>query len=227
MYLFAIAIAPAIALVWFFYARQAVDPHRKALITYLFLAGGATAFLALVLNHLVEKYTSLWAGAPELHLRLLFWLVGIGLNEEFAKLVPLLLLLYPRRDFNTHYQGLMGAATVALGFAALENLLYLERYGTVVLLARSMLTVPAHAFFSIPMGVLLYNAKRAETVKGKYGWMVAGLAVSSVFHGTYDIWLSLERPWLNWVAYAQVVLMGLLALRLMNIHTRPAAAEPG
>ncbi len=226
MYWVAIALSPAIALVWFFYVRNAYTPARKTLITLLFLAGGGSALGALVLNHMVEKHTLLWANAPELSHRILFWLFGVGLNEEFAKMVPLLLLLYPRRDFTTPYQGLLGAATVALGFAALENLFYLERYGTVTLLTRSVLTVPAHAFFSIPMGVMMAYARHARWEPARYLWLLGGLAVSVAFHGGYDVWLSMGVGWLEWVAYGQVVLMGLLALRLMRLPPPAWAEEP-
>jgi len=226
MYWVTIAIAPAIALVWFFYAREAYRPERKRLITLLFVSGGATALLALMLNHMVEKYTMLWPGAPELSHRLLFWFLGVGLNEEFAKLLPLLLLLYPRRHFSTPYQGLLGAATVALGFAAVENLFYLERYGTLTLLTRSALTVPAHAFFTIPMGVMMAYSRLAPGVLAKYLWLLGGLATASAFHGLYDVWLSLGGDWLDWMAYLQVVLMGLLALKLMRIKALPATKEP-
>ncbi|MCZ6730016.1 MAG: PrsW family glutamic-type intramembrane protease, partial [SAR324 cluster bacterium] len=105
----------------------------------------------------------------------------------------------------------------ALGFAAVENIFYLERYGTITLLTRSILTVPAHAFFSAPMGVMMAYSRHAPTLGGKYLWLVGGLAVSSGFHGLYDVWLSLELEWMNWVAYAQVVLMGVLTWKLMRL----------
>lgn len=226
MYWLAIALSPAIAMVWFFYVRNAYRPERKTLIALLFLLGGAATMVALGLNHLVEKYTLLWPGAPETGHRMLFWFFGVGLNEEFAKLLPLLLFLLPRRDFTTPYQGLLGAATVALGFAAAENIFYLERYGTVTLLLRSVLTVPAHAFFSVPMGITLAYCKHSPTLTGKYFWMLGGLAVSVFFHGLYDVWLSLEDGWWSWLAYVQVVLMGGLTLLLMRIRPLPPAQEP-
>lgn len=225
MYWFAIAMSPAIAMVWFFYARNAYKPERKMLIALLFVLGGASAMVALGLNHLVEKYTLLWPGAREPAHRMLFWFFGVGLNEEFAKMLALLAVLYPRRDFTNPYQGLLGAATVALGFAATENLFYLERYGTVTLLMRSVLTVPAHAFFTIPMGVMMAYCKHAPTLKGKYFWLLGGLAVSAGLHGLYDVWLSLEPDWLTWLAYLQVVLMGVLALTLMRIGPLPVGKE--
>jgi RsiW-degrading membrane proteinase PrsW (M82 family) len=222
--LMTIAVSPAIAMVWFFYARSAYRPHGRTLITVLFLLGFLSGVLALVLNHLVERYTALWAGAPEATHRTLFWLLGIGLNEEFAKMVMLLIVLYPRRDFSTPYQGLLGGATVALGFAAMENLFYLERYGTMTLVFRSFLTVPAHAFFTAPLGVALAFSKRAESLPGKYAWLAGGLIFAMVSHGIYDIWLSLESPWLNHIAYLHVVLMGVFVLWLMRLRVPPLPA---
>jgi len=224
MHLVSIALAPAIALVWYIYASAAYAPTRRSLLALLFLAGGVSALGALFLNHLIEKYTVLWSGAPLWQHRVSFWMVGVGLNEEFVKMAVLLVLLYPRRDFTTPYQGLLGAATVALGFAAVENLFYSERYGTITLLTRSVLTIPAHAFFTIPMGVLMARSKRAGSGLAKYLWLVAGLGVAMVFHGSYDIWLTFDQLWINRLAYLQVVLMGLLALRWMRLY---GGAEQG
>ena len=213
----ALAISPAIALVWFLYARSAYRPERKPLVAALFVLGGASAGFALLLNHLIEKYSALWAGAPELSHRLLYWTAGIGLNEEFAKMAVLLLVLFPRRDFVHPYQGLLGAATAAMGFAAVENLVYLERYGTATLLVRSLVTIPAHAFFTIPLGMAMAYAKRSGTLGAKYLWLVGGLAAAALMHGLYDIWLSFPSSTLNTIAYVQVALMALLSFRLMRI----------
>jgi RsiW-degrading membrane proteinase PrsW (M82 family) len=225
MFLPIIALAPAIGLVWLLYALHASRPENRLLVAALFVLGGASALLALTLNHTVEKYTELWSGAPLLQHRILFWVIGIGFNEELVKLLVLLAVLYPRRGFVTSYQGILGAATVALGFAAVENLFYVERYGTPTLLIRSVLTVPAHACFSIPMGVCLFLSRRAEGVAAKYLWLVLGLATAMAFHGVYNVWLSLDDAWLNRLAYVQVALMAILAVRLLRWPFAPAAGE--
>jgi len=218
--LITIALAPAIALIWFFQARA--TPHLPEgrigpwLIAVLFLLGFVSGLVALTLNHSLERYTVLWSGAADPTHRMLYWVFGIGLNEEFAKMLMLLLALFPRRDFIHPYQGLMGAAAVALGFAAIENLFYLERYGTVTLLFRSVLTVPAHAFFTAPLGVAMAYSKRARGLAGKYLWLVGALAFGMMAHGVYDVWLSLDSEWLNRMAYVHVVALGLFVLWLMR-----------
>ena len=225
MHLIAIALSPAIALIWFLHVRSIYTPPNKSVVSFLFFGGALCALLALLMNHSVEKYTLLWAGAGETHLRVVFWIFGVGLNEEFAKLLVLLVLLFPRRDFVSPYQGLLGGAAVALGFAAIENIFYLERYGTMTLLIRSVITIPAHAFFTIPMGVMLAYARRRNGVLEKYIWIMAGLAISVVFHGLYDTWLSLTPDWLGYLAYLQVVMMGVLAMRLMRLPPFPDHQE--
>ncbi len=226
MQVIALAISPAIALVWFLYARSAYRPERKSLVAVLFVLGGISAGIALLLNHLVEKYTSLWPRAPGLQERLVFWIAGVGLNEEFAKMTVLLAVLYPRRDFRQPAQGLLAGATVAMGFAAVENLVYLERYGTATLIFRSLLTIPAHACFTVPMGVLLAYAKRAEAVWAKYLLLVAALAGAALLHGSYDAWLAFPSGWLNAVAYVQVGLMVVMVFRLMRLDLPEPAGVP-
>jgi RsiW-degrading membrane proteinase PrsW (M82 family) len=233
MLLTVIALAPAIGMIWLLSAWNPSGWPGGRLLAALAILGGTSAGLALVLNHAVEKYSALWSDAPQLHLRLMFWVLGIGLNEEFSKLLVLLLMVYPRRQFTAPYQGLLTAGAVALGFAAVENLVYLERYGTPTLLIRSLLTVPAHAGFTIPLGVCLAYARRHDALWGKYLWMVGGLAVAVGFHGVYNIWLSFDQEWLNRIAYAQVVLMqalvlgGVVWLRLKFPQDRGAGMPQG
>lgn len=216
MLLVAIAVSPGIALIWFFYANSAQVNERKSLLFLLFLLGGAAAGPSLILNHAIEKYTVFWSGAPLAAHRIGFWMLGPGLNEEVSKLLVLLALVYPLKRFRNPYQGLVAATTVATGFAVLENLFYLERYGTATLLLRSVLTVPAHAFFTIPMGIMLGYAKAAERLRTKYACLIGGLLVSALLHGIYDVLLSLPGLWINRLAYLQVLIMGLAILWIVR-----------
>ena len=223
--LIVIALAPPIALIWFFQSRNTGTRDSLAYLVLMFLMGMLSGGPALLLNHMVEKYTVLWAGAPLQEHRILFWLVGIGMNEEVSKMIPLLALIYLRREPATPFQGLLSGITVALGFSAVENLFYLDRYGTATLIIRSILTVPAHAFFTAPLGYCLALARRARGSWNAYGWLVGGILVSMLFHGMYDVWLSLDSDWMNWIAYAQVVLMGALTAFLARRTSRAASPQ--
>ncbi len=212
MLLFAIALSPGVALVWFLRARTDQPGERLALLGALFLLGGLAAGPALVLNHAIEKYTVLWPGAGQLAHRVGFWMLGPGLNEEVIKLAVLLAVIWPRRAPLSPYQGLVCAASVAVGFAVVENLFYLERFGTATLFTRSLLTVPAHAFFTIPLGVLMGYARGTARSREKFALLLAGLVFAAVTHGLYDVLLSLPGMWVNRLAYIQILTMGLVTL---------------
>lgn len=225
MLLAAIALSPGVAMIWFFRSRARQSRDRLSLLMVLFVLGGMAAGPSLVLNHAIEKYTVLWPGAIQAGYRAGFWMLGPGLNEEVTKLAVLLAVVWLRRGRWSPYQGLIYGATVAAGFAVVENLFYLERYGTGTMLTRSLLTVPAHAFFTIPMGVMLGYAKSAEGPLHKYALLVGGLAVAVVLHGGYDVLLSLPGAWSR-TAYAQVVLMGVAVLVMLPRIPQHLPASP-
>ena len=225
----AMVIAPGLAWIW---ALLRWNPRQRPdlrLLLRLFLGGNLCGLLALLLNHLVEKYTRFWPGAPtEVGLlglewplsRSGFWLL-VGANEEFAKFVVLLLLSYGIGRLRNPVEGMVQAGVVALGFATIENAFYLDQYGPAVLITRTFITLPAHAFMSIPMGYLLgksalrmHRADEAVPERHREMWAVLGAwLVAVLLHGTYDLWLSLNHEML---AYAQIGGMALLSLLLLR-----------
>jgi len=137
----------------------------------------------------------------------------VGFNEEFAKLVVLLLFAYPSRDFQEPFDGILYAAIVALGFATLENAYYVEQYGFSVLVIRTIVTLPTHIFMSVPMGYYVaqsYFSLKNNPTPGIFHFesvklILTGWAIAAVLHGSYDGLLSFD---LSGLAYFQLILMG-------------------
>lgn len=123
--------------------------------------------------------------------------VMIGALEELTKLVPFLMFyaLF-RKQFKEPIDYLAYISTAALGFAAAENIMYMETHGISVISLRSILSTVGHMFFTslIAYGIILYKYQRA-----KYGtWiMLAFIGLSSLSHGFYDFWL-LHEPVSSW-----------------------------
>lgn len=214
--LFVIALVIPVLLIWLISRRARWHPTHPLMLAALGVGGMLCAWLALVLNLLIEKYTQLWQGAENIWLWGGFWVAGVGLNEELAKMLVLLVMLYPLRSFQSVSQGILGAATVSAGFAATENLIYLERFGPPVLFLRSLLTVPAHVLFSVPMGALLARAGLANNTYHIYAWMLGGLFCAALLHGLYDLLISWPGGTLVILAYMQIALMGLILLWFLH-----------
>ena len=217
-----IVLVPGILWGWVFYHAQRYKKVYLPLLLVLFLGGMCSGLLALVLNHVVEKYTIFWPEAlwPQIivfgkFIPILssgFWFL-VGLNEEFAKLLVLLAVVYPSRHLEEPFDGILYAAVVSVGFATLENFYYLDQFGIAVVAARTIITIPAHAFMSVPMGYFVAKSRLLlesgnETKFRFYLPMmtiIQGWIISAFLHGLYDFFLSLK---MEREAYLQIFVMG-------------------
>ena len=162
--------------------------------------------MALILNNMIERETLFWANAVNPWHRSVFWGICVGLNEEFAKWLVLLLVFRPFRTLVISH-AILAAVAVAVGFAVIENLFYLQRFGTPVLLMRSVLTVPAHALFSIPLGIGIAISAQKVHWRTKYLMMLLGLLVAALLHGGYDLLLSIRGLDTRLFAYLYLFLL--------------------
>ncbi len=117
-----------------------------------------------------------------------------SLNEEAFKLAALTLLIWKSKDFNEKFDGIVYASFISLGFAAIENVLYVFQHGFSTGIARAITAVPAHAFFGITMGFFFGMAKFYPKKRKKYLWMA--FLVPFALHGTYDFILMVGHIYL-------------------------------
>lgn len=112
---------------------------------------------------------------------------GAAIPEEIAKFFMLWLLLRKNRYFDEKMDGIVYAVFVSLGFAALENIMYLFSNEEVYLsvgIARAIFAVPGHFCFGILMGYYYSLAKFYPKTPTKNKVLI--LAAPIIVHGLYD-----------------------------------------
>lgn len=108
-----------------------------------------------------------------------------ALPEESFKLLVLWRFLKKNPYFDEHFDGIVYAVCIGLGFAAVENVFYIiaaEDWVTVAI-ARSLMAVPGHYAFAILMG---YYYSRYHFVDSSQKTAVCILLVPFLAHGIYD-----------------------------------------
>jgi len=119
------------------------------------------------------------SGMPQLALAAL----KVGLIEELAKCLPLALIIYHKRYFNEHTDGVVYFALAGLGFGLVENLLYTAGFGAGVGIARLILTPLFHAATTAMIGYALVKVKLDKASK----WSAVGMVVAVILiHALYD-----------------------------------------
>ena len=234
-----IVLVPGILWGWAFYHAQRYKKVYLPLLLLLFIGGMGSGLLALVLNHAVEKYTLYWSDSlwPQLiifgkSIPLFssgFWFF-VGFNEELAKLLVLLAVVYPSRHLEESFDGILYAAVVSVGFATLENFYYMDQYGEAVVALRSVVTIPAHAFMSVPMGYYVAKSRLLLEVgnEKKFSFylpmmtIIQGWFIPAFLHGLYDFFLSLK---MERAAYIQIVVMGGISFWLSRVALRASRRQ--
>lgn len=116
--------------------------------------------------------------------------LGIAVVEEGLKLAVILMIANKRAYFNELIDGPIYAITAAMGFALLENILYVLGSQTpmTIALMRSITAVPLHALAGGFMGLAIARKKIESTHRITGAFLIAVL-----IHGFYDWFLMDER----------------------------------
>ena len=192
--LLVLAIAPAVALFLFFYLRDKYRKEPLGILLATFGLGAASLVPAALTSLSLQKLTGWHSDTPSLLHAFLGAMIIVGLVEEGAKFIVVRFYAYHRPEFDEPYDGIMYSVMAALGFATLENTLYVFSNGAGAGVMRALLSMPSHAFDGVLMGYFLGEAKFARNDRVG-NWLSAlgfGLAVTA--HGLYDfIVFSLDK----------------------------------
>lgn len=191
MQLIGLAIAPGLAICLFIFHRDAYNREPKLNLIAAFLLGVAVT----VPVFFAERYFGAFTGRSISGTATLAFLV-VAFTEELAKFAVLRLYAWRRKSFDEPLDGIVYAVVISMGFATLENILYVTQsaaygQGYQVAFLRMFLAVPAHATFGVLMG---YYAGKAKFDPRRAGLLLfTGLAWAVLFHGAYDFCLMLQQ----------------------------------
>ena len=213
--LLAVALAPATAIIIYVYLKDKHEKEPISLLIKCFLLGGVSVVITLVASTPIYKVFSFY---PDRLLdQFLKAFFAVALIEESSKYVFVRYFALPNKHFNEPYDGIIYSVMVGMGFAAVENIVYVFQYGLTTGILRAFTAVPAHATFAILMGYFLGKAKFTPDKKRYYSFL--GLSSALLFHGAYDFFLFIHFVPGIWCGAIASLLIGLyLSRKAMRIH---------
>jgi RsiW-degrading membrane proteinase PrsW (M82 family) len=177
------ALVPSAALMWFFHSRDHHPEPARVLWATFFLGIASIVPISIVTGYLESAVDFIHADNIYLHGTLTAFLVA-AVPEEFFKYVILLRYSIQHDQFDEPMDGIVYGVAASLGFATLENILYVADGGMNVAFSRAVTAVPAHAMIGAIMGYFAGQAIfRPEKAK-RFNRLALGCAV--MLHGLYD-----------------------------------------
>ncbi|MCH3962340.1 MAG: PrsW family glutamic-type intramembrane protease [Solobacterium sp.] len=186
----AAAVLPAVFLLRYIYRLDAAEKEPPELLVKLIFGGLGAAVCALILEEVFDWLIGIAGGSSDELISVLIEAGSVAVIEESMKYIFLKRISWNHPAFNYRFDGMVYAIFVSLGFAILENILYVFfNGGLYVALTRAVLSIPAHMCFAAYMGIYYGRAKVCEHAHDPSGvrWnLAAGLLMAILFHMIYD-----------------------------------------
>jgi protease PrsW len=206
MLLLALSIAPGLAIILYIYRKDSYDKEPKKHLLVAFILG----MLSVIPAFLLERAGGLLFGDMGPSSSISFFaftaFIIVACSEEASKYAMVKLYAYPKKFFDEPFDGIIYSVMVAMGFATVENIMYVQQHGFGTAIMRMFLSVPAHAAFGIVMGYYIGLAKFNK--EKSIAYLLFGFGLAVLFHGAFDFFLFLQES----VYVKQFVGEGLLFL---------------
>ena len=182
-----ISIIPIIALAYYIYDKD-YEKESSALLFRLIIGGIIVVIPAASIELLAGGLFPDTTSMSKMQF-LVYILIDIAFVEEVFKWFMVYIFSYNSREFDYMYDAIVYSSFVSLGFASVENMLYVINSSLHIGLMRALISVPAHASFGIIMGIFIAYAKKNSIKRNDIKsslFLMGSILVPSAVHGIYD-----------------------------------------
>ncbi|MDO8514375.1 MAG: PrsW family glutamic-type intramembrane protease [bacterium] len=219
---FAGGVLPALAWLWFWRREDSVHPEPRRLIALAFLAGMVAVAVVIPLEKMAASYLKdqslfVLTAASTLTLTFVIW----SAMEEVIKYALARLTVLRRREDDEPIDPVIYMVTVALGFAAAENTLFLLSplsgdtlvqtviTGNLRFVGATLLHVLSSAVIGVFLGLSFYKTRRTKRL-----YVIMGVILASLLHSAFNF-LILNTPEEHLLRTFGFVWVGLIVLLAM------------
>ena len=182
-----LTLIPSILIGLFVYYKDKYEKEPLSLIFRAFLFG----CLAVIPSIIIEQFF-MFIQLDKFDI-FLFAFIGIALVEEGSKFFFLKKFLFPHKEFNEPFDGIIYAVMISLGFATVENFMYVfgSEDSFYVAFIRMFSAVPLHAACGVIMGYYVGEAKFEDNRANLLLFMA--VLVATALHAFYDYFLLIDK----------------------------------
>ena len=187
------ALLPVILILRYIYRLDKNEREPLSLVVIVMIIG---AIFALPCGFVESFLTKIFAAIYNTSTVKFAWIentICVALVEELSKWLVIMVFVWKNHNFDYRYDGVVYAVSASLGFAALENVLYIIQFGTSVAIGRALFAIPGHTTFGVFMGFYMSLAKAsllAGNTRGLRRYKLLALVIPMLIHGLYDFLLS-------------------------------------
>ncbi len=193
MYLIAAATAPVVIVALYIYFKDKYDKEPILMLIKALVLGMLIVLPVYVMETLLMKFMPILEFSSRLSAFYNAFVVA-AFSEEIWKFIALFFLIWKSKEFDERIDGIVYAVFVSLGFAWVENIMYVMEGGMNVAMTRAFLSVPAHALFGVTMGYYFSLSKFTNSEPTRKRFFIYAIIFPIILHGVYDFILMANEP---------------------------------
>lgn len=179
-------IIPSLFWLWFWLKEDKEHPEPRGLLAVCFILGMISVILVLP----IQKFIQANIGSSALQI------IGWASVEEIIKYLAVIAILYKTRFINEPIDWPIFLITSALGFAALENMMFLIKplsldqatvgllTGQLRFLGSTLLHTVSSGILGISLGLSFYMLKNTKKL-----YLFAGLILATALHSAFNFFI--------------------------------------
>lgn len=219
IYILILAILPVSFFIGWIYFKDRYEKEPPIKLIQYFLLGILVSILAIFLELYFSKINIFSGIAATLYTA--FFVAAF--TEEGLKSIILIPILIKDKDFNEKLDGIIYSIFLSLGFATIENIIYLMREKLEITLelgvTRGLISIPSHIMFAITMGYYIskYKFEKEDSKKKKY--LIYAIIIPIVLHGVFDFILMIGYRWAIIVFIVYIIFLWKINLDKLDKYT--------
>lgn len=227
--LLAAALLPPLFLMFMIYKMDKIEHEPVGLIVKLFVFGALSCIPAAIIEVIGDAVLGTFIGAGSILYAFIDAFFIVALAEEGVKHFVLKRITWKHPAFDYHFDGVVYAVAASLGFAALENIMYIclegasLSAGLSLAVSRGLMSIPGHCIFGIFMGISYSRAKHAERMQNPGQTrkrLKRSMLIPVLLHGFYDFCLFTGEDLFIVVFFIFIILLDIIAYRRIRQFAR-------
>ena len=182
---FLLAVIPAVFLLWYFCRLANTGTGSRTVILQIFFTGIISIFPVVALEIMISKVNVYYQWSRFIYYFFEAFIVA-GLVEEYIKMQIVKFTAYYKGRLHKIIDGIVYTIAASLGFACIENILYVFGNNWETAIARGVTSVPLHAVASGTMGYYIGLARFARNKGQERLLLNVGLWQAIMIHGLYN-----------------------------------------
>jgi protease PrsW len=207
-----ISIIPVVFLLWYFERQDKGEKEPRTLKRKIFILGIFGTIFAAIAELNLEGFFEYISITPDKSFWIYIFLtcfISVGLIEEAVKYFIVKKFAYRSPFFNETMDGITYTIIASMGFALLENVLYVLEGGIAIGVVRAFMSVPSHALFSGIMGYYIGKSRNIFDQKERTKTLLKGFLLGVFYHGLFDFVLFSENTLIILTVIPLIIVMGM------------------